>query len=135
MITLDDIPADALTYRFVRSSGPGGQHVNKVSTAVELRIDVEKINLPGEIRQRLRQLAGRRATLDGEIVIHADGSRSQARNREAALERFSVLLTSAQQKPRKRIPTRPSRTAKARRVEQKTKRGRTKRLRQKPTED
>jgi ribosome-associated protein len=135
MITPDDIPADALTYRFMRASGPGGQHVNKVSTAVELRIDVEKTNLPGEIRQRLRQLAGRRATLDGEIVINADGSRSQARNREAALERFAALLTAAQQKPRKRIPTRPSRTAKARRVEQKTKRGRTKRLRQKPIEE
>jgi ribosome-associated protein len=135
MPSIDDIATDAFAFRFVRAGGPGGQHVNKVSTAVELRVDVAKCRLSVDVQARLLALAGRRANLDGEIVIHSDESRSQLRNRELALQRFSELLTAAQTQPRKRIPTRPSKGAKARRVEQKTRRGKTKALRRRPNEE
>ena len=135
MPSIDDIATDAFAFRFVRAGGPGGQHVNKVSTAVELRVDVAKCRLSVDVQARLLALAGRRANLDGEIVIHSDESRSQLRNRELALQRFSELLTAAQTQPRNRIPTRPSKGAKARRVEQKTRRGKTKALRRRPNEE
>lgn len=135
MISIVDIPTEALSYRFVRARGPGGQHVNKVSSAVELRVDVNRAGLPREVTRRLLTLAGRRATGDGEIIIHADESRSQTRNREAALARFAALLAQAQKKLAPRVPTRPSRAAKVRRVDNKTRRGKTKQLRQRPNEE
>ncbi len=135
MISIADIPTDALSYRFVRARGPGGQHVNKVSSAVELRIDVHRAGLPSAVSRRLLALAGRRATSEGEIIIHADESRSQTRNREAALARFVALLEQAQRKLAPRIPTRPSRAARVKRVDSKTRRGKTKQLRQRPSED
>jgi len=98
MPSIDDIATDAFAFRFVRAGGPGGQHVNKVSTAVELRVDVAKCRLSVDVQARLLALAGRRANLDGEIVIHSDESRSQLRNRELALQRFSELLTAEKPK-------------------------------------
>jgi ribosome-associated protein len=133
MIIPADLPTDAFSFRFVRARGPGGQHVNKVSSAVELRVHLSKTELPPAIYHALIGHAGRRVNQDGDLIIHADESRSQLRNREAALARFASLLARAQEKQAKRIPTRPSRAAKARRVANKTQRGRTKQLRQKPS--
>ena len=130
-----DIPDDAVTWHFVRASGPGGQNVNKVATAVQLRLHVPSTQLPSDVQQRLLKLAGQRATADQDILISAERFRSQIRNRLDALERLSELVTAARQQPKERKPTRPSRAAKARRRVQKSQRSTTKTYRRKPSLD
>jgi ribosome-associated protein len=130
-----DLPEDALEEKFIASTGPGGQNVNKVATAVQLRCDVFKLGLAPYVYARLKELAGSRMTNEGEIVITARTFRTQDANREEARARLSDLIAKAHIRQARRVKTKPSRAAKAKRVDGKKQRGTVKQGRGKVTLD
>lgn len=132
MIQITDqisISESEIKYDFVHSSGPGGQNVNKVSTAVQLRFDTRSPSLPLDVQNRLQKLARKRINDDGELVISANRFRSQEKNRLDALERLQKLILRATQPPKIRRPTRPTRASRERRLQQKKQRSEIKKQR------
>ncbi len=133
MLRIDDRIAIAdweISESFTRSSGPGGQNVNKVSTAVELRFEAARSpNLPEPVKARLRRLAGRRWLADGALILRVEDTRSQARNREIARERLAALIRAATAAPKPRRPTKPTKGSVRRRLAAKAQRGTVKALR------
>ena len=134
MVRVADIPEQEIDITAVRSSGPGGQNVNKVATAIHLRLDIQSSSMPEELKARLLELRDQRISSDGVIVIKAQHFRSQEKNREDALLRLDQLLQRAQFKRKARKQTRPSKASVQRRLDEKGKRGAVKRLRDRPVE-
>ena len=126
------IPDEEITLNAVRAQGAGGQNVNKVASAIHLRFDIRASSLPEAVKQRLLARGDQRITEDGVVVIKAQSHRTQERNRQDAMERLRKLVLEATRVPTKRVPTKPTRAAKKRRLEAKKKRGDLKKLRARP---
>lgn len=126
-----NISESELHFDYIRASGPGGQNVNKVATAVQLRFDVRASSLPQEVKPRLIHLAGKRVTDDGVLLIEAKQFRTQEQNREDAIQRLVALIRKALVKPKARKKTKPTKASKEERLRAKKRRGEVKRLRQK----
>jgi ribosome-associated protein len=138
MIRVSDtlaIDERAITESFVRASGPGGQNVNKVATAVQLRVDLDAAGLPAPVRARLEKLAGRRVAQGSVLVLMSQRYRTQERNRAAAMAALLALVRRAETPPARRIPTKPTGASRARRLEGKARRSSLKRARAAPAED
>lgn len=128
------VPLDEVQFSAVRAQGAGGQNVNKVSSAIHLRFNIRASSLPEKIKQRLLQLSDRRVSSDGTVVIKAQNFRTQEKNREDALSRLQQLIEQAAEIPKRRIPTKPSRGAKERRLQSKSRRSQVKTMRGKVEE-
>ncbi|MFQ5465897.1 MAG: alternative ribosome rescue aminoacyl-tRNA hydrolase ArfB [Thermodesulfobacteriota bacterium] len=138
MIRITDelsIDESEITEVFSRAGGPGGQHVNKVSTAVQLRFDIKGSKLPEDVKARLIRLGGRRVTEGGVLIISSRRSRRREVNRVDATDRLVALIRKAAERPKRRVKTRPSRAKKEKRIEEKKVRGETKRMRRKVREE
>ncbi len=129
-----EIPDHEIEMQAIRAQGPGGQNVNKLSSAIHCRFDIRRSSLPEFYKQRLLALSDSRISRDGVIVIKAQSHRSQEKNRRDCLERLRELIQSAVRTPKKRIPTRPGQAAKRKRLDSKTRQGAKKRLRGKPAD-
>jgi len=132
---LSTIPPDAIEERHLAGTGPGGQNVNKVATVIQLRVNIFAIGLAPSVFRRLKELAGSRMTGEGVLVVTARNHRSQEANRRDARARIATLLEKAHHRPTYRVKTKPSRAAKARRVDSKKVRGQVKQARGKPRID
>ncbi len=124
-----NIPPESLSFEYFRASGPGGQNVNKVSTAVRLRFDVDAARLPVAVRERLIRLAGKKMTEEGILIIEASRHRTRERNQADAYARLEQMLARASIAPKRRRPTKPTRTSVKKRIDSKKRRGNVKRLR------
>jgi ribosome-associated protein len=128
------IDESELQFAFVRASGPGGQNVNKVATAVQLRFNVDHSSLPDDVKERLKYIAGNKIKGEGELLIEAKKFRTQEQNREDALHRFTELMRRAFKKPKARKKTRPTAASKEKRLKEKKVRGEVKKMRRNPLE-
>ena len=132
MLNFKYVPSSACEFRFIHSSGPGGQHVNKTATAVELRVDIELLSLNAYAWQRLQKQQAKRISKEGVLVVQASSHRSQLKNRQEALDRVNDFIKQAKARAKTRIATKPTLSSKRKRVDQKKKHASTKRQRQRP---